>query len=397
MPNTRKNNKKSAQPKQDQAKEMEELRAANKKLSAQLTSALLQNNTKKRKTGMGRELEDAVREAINQKVWRMMNFVRNPNEENTLAAMAIQATELPSYKGKDDQIKANVEAFVGQYSHRVLQLLNDKRSTVTSALKKACHTYWTKHGEKMPNRKELARVVIRHADADHDLFQWWWDEVLTAVAGKNVHWNDRIKYYVTISEHKEIVPQPNSEEGTVEMPYITPLLEAYALLVIENNYHKWPFLYGKTKTIDPKHQIVVRKTRKPGQKDEANKHYLYMDEVEGKLDTIHSNPNIGQAKYGGWKPASLKKYQNWVKFCTKGRNSDHGKALEAAILAELRTANSIEGTTYDETKRNNLLKTGVDEGEDEDDLGPLIYLPGDDVADDGEEYEEEASDNDAGS
>ena len=120
---------------------MEELRAANKKLSAQLTSALLQNNTKKRKTGVGRELESAVREAINQKVWRMMNFVRNPNEENTLASLAIQATELPSYKGKDDQIKANVEAFVEQCSHRASQLLNDKRSTVTSALKKACHAH----------------------------------------------------------------------------------------------------------------------------------------------------------------------------------------------------------------------------------------------------------------
>ena len=110
----------------------------------------------------------------------------------------------------------------------------------------------------------------------------------------------KIWYCYTISEGKS---NPNlcSVDITLET-------EAFGLLVLENNYKKWPELKQLEDSMahnGKKSQVV--KNKKDEHEDNASTFCFYEDE-HPLLKTKYTDPSVGQKEYGGWTTQGIKRY-----------------------------------------------------------------------------------------
>ena len=191
----------------------------------------MSNENKKARPSIPNNYLPLIKDAINDKAWRVSQFVSDSKQALDYAQNVLASSGINEFKGDSPQAIQNRDTFSNNHSNEIAKLLNQKRSNIISKLKDVVEEYWRSHKKKkMPSLDELLKIIRREEDVDEALFMWWWSRVLPNVVGNCSHWNEKIFYYTKICTHKDNDPK--------KTPFVTPALEAFAFIVIENNHKK---------------------------------------------------------------------------------------------------------------------------------------------------------------
>ena len=142
--------------------------------------------------------------------------------------------------------------------------MNDARNYVQSEIKKSCFAYLNKDKNNgLPDFRKLILCLQQKLEINYEnklAILFYLDWMMPKMTGNGDDYNDKIHYFETISNAKS---DPNHEEFDV-----TCETEAFGLLVIENNYTKWPALQPLEKSKKTNKKLTIIETKK---EDHTNK------------------------------------------------------------------------------------------------------------------------------
>ena len=284
--------------------------------------------------------------SMKDEVWRRIQFCGNDANRDEMVKMWLTKSGLRCFyieEGKLNPHFVQVYTKFGQDEH------NRQRSDTVNKIKKVCDECYHNHGKKLPTIAALQKIVYREKDANPDLFVWWWDTLLPKIPGSHYTWGKNQYNYHTISAYKD-------EKGT---PHVTPGLEAFALLTIENNHAKWTILLNY-KEKHPKTRIyIVPEIISDKHKDiDGKKRYLSSKKLP-KLKTKYTETGAGQVKFGGYTQEGLKRWLEIKKNNKEGRKKSGD--LEAEILRLVREKHEISAETNQPPARREAVRAVEDE------------------------------------
>jgi hypothetical protein len=236
-----------------------------------------------------------------------------------------------------------LESLCQVYGPVVTKAINQRRTEVTSALKKA---YEKRHGsgKPMPSIKELKAVIFRkcpgkkvevptiktkkpgkdctdqdqidaynqeredlqkardiNADIDfwYDNFVWYWTCLLPAVCSKH-RWGPNLRNFCTISSG---VYQKDASKKLV-----TDSDEAFVLACYENCERRWPYCAT------------------------CKKNGVAVDETHDEYMTRWCDDSSGQKKFGGWTNDGRARFSQHFRSIAKNKAKSHVADLEKKIL-----------------------------------------------------------------
>jgi hypothetical protein len=171
------------------------------------------------------------------------------------------------------------------------------------------------------------------------LFDTYVDELVPKMAGHKF-WPPSKRHYVTIMHGGE-------GEGELFQPYVSPEDEAMLVLVWENCYSKWWY------------------------KEECSRSSTMTHSLEDKrAETPYTDQKGGQAKFGGWLSAGIKRYKalcDEVKEGKLGEDENFCKEVEELCLKRLRKKHGRDES--DAKRKAKKPKVAVaEESESEDDV-----------------------------
>ena len=287
-------------------KELEAMKAENQTLSTQLQTV------KKRKHGSGSQIpvtKDMVKKftaVTKDVVWKIVKFLKSSEQIfDATGVVMSNIPELQKYMLLDDEemVKKWQGKYAEAYGDIITKALNSHRSDRQQGLRTA-YIERSKLGKKLPTPAELLQIVkrknidpVKNPD-NYDLFLWYWEVLLTKVAGGS-RWGHSQKYYGRISDH---APPDDAKN-----PYITVGDEAMVVLMWENCGQRFPYAV---------------KCLKEGTKENKD-----APEYQSK----YSDSTCGQDKFGGWNAAGR------IRFKELKRGIAKSKKLRAEAIKEIET------------------------------------------------------------
>ena len=351
--------------------------------------------------------------AFKHYVWRRTQFLSSEKQRDKFIRRCLEKTMLEEFSKTNPMYKQNVRAFLAENAAGVVKMLNDKRSTVTGQIKKVCMEHCKQPNNvfrELPTEKQLLGCVTRDKDKDVDVMAWLWDKVYTQATGDSAIWSDAIRNFCTISEHIIVDDTATDTQDTGEPThYITPALEAFAVVVILNNRSKWQSLAklemgmltldeqdtnaegddtnaeGETNTgsgdnnaeelmPDYSKGVKVLETKKPGKAELRGFRYIYADEHK-EFQTKWSISNCGQKPFGGFAREGIQLYCKTRDLCDAARQKPENAAFEKEVLEKVRRLNGVRSGNWNEhrgmpdkkQRASDTTKDVVDELTDDDD------------------------------
>ena len=155
---------------------------------------------------------------------------------------------------------------------------------------------------------------VGRADEDFEIFEFYWDELLTKQVGSCI-WSKEVRRYKTICE------AVRKEHSHKRLPMITPEDEAFTVLVIENSYDRW------LKEIAEEKDGSLQEMKKKRPANYYNGLYTLTDS--------------GQNEWGGWKVEGLELFNKYVDMNRAARKERNTPAVEEACLQRLKKKHNI--------------------------------------------------------
>ena len=305
----------------------------------------LERTSKNRKDAKHSAIKALIKGTIKTKLWRLVKFVSTEVELKRAAIKCLGLCGITGYDidSKDPEEVAKVDEWCEEHSQIVSSQLNDHRSYVVSRIKDVCFEYLDKHpGEELPPTAEIEHIVARHTQSQEAIFVWWWDEVLEKATGNTIHWNEKLRYYETISA--------SLVGNTPKMLNMTSSTEAFALICYEGNRTKWQKMHELKKENPKKKNIRIFKNEAEVKNPIPANHYAYTDEYP-QLESKYTDSKAGQQKFGGWKKTGLDRFVQLRIMNAKARRTSGGRKLEDLTLVALRALMGITGKDYEEQRK----------------------------------------------
>ena len=157
-----------------------------------------------------------------------------------------------------------------------------------------------------------------------------------------------------------------------DMPYVTPSTEAFAVAVIESNRVKWPAVYALKKAHPErkkewKTNNLIKKGKGEVYFDEEDKHWHLN---HPKFLGLFTSQAEGQGEFSGWTKEGRKYLAKLKTANEQARLLGTTAALEARMLAIIRTHHGLKASNADEERRKKRRKkpqkTAAEEEEEDD-------------------------------
>ncbi len=293
------------------------------------------------------DLQDDIALCVKTEIWRDAKFL---STEGEIAEVALDCMKNLSQLHhllrdvSDEELAQNIANMVNIYGNVITKAINQRRTDVTSALKKA-YDKRAESGAKMPTPAELRDVIYRkdmmsrrelieeveidmetasdHAkkdladvkkvnreaqkinaktDYNRDIFKWYWLCLLPAVCSK-YRWGENLRRNCPISTGVHI----NDTSKTL----VTHTDEAFVLVTYENCDQRWPYCM------------------------ECKKNQEKPDKKAERYQTRWCDDSAGQNRFGGWTNEGRARFVRHAKKIALAKKRNHIKVLEDSILAEI--------------------------------------------------------------
>ena len=215
---------------------LEETKRKLANLKAVMESVIADN--KKAKAGEnGLKYKGQVNSAMKDTVFKIFKFLTSPEQENHLMEQVLQGMDVAILKGDDNDAFRARGQFMVNYKKHCVSELNALCGYAQVRMKDEAWAWLDSHAN-LPAWEKIIRCANRNllvknvANKDASLF-YVNLKMLNMMANAR-DFSKKIRYYYTIGEAKS-----NPNLGSVD---ITSETEAFGLLVLENNYEKWPEL-----------------------------------------------------------------------------------------------------------------------------------------------------------
>jgi hypothetical protein len=293
-------------------------------------------------------LSDEITMHVKTEIWRDVKFLGSEAEISAVCQCIIQSLpQLSHLNSTNPKVLAeNVSNFKELYTGVVTKAINVRRSDVVSDLKKRYEKRGMDKDKYLPTVKELRKVILRKdlqpeeepvfeeeepaADAsdedkaafqakkaefekslqeiktyneqverNHGIFEWYWDELLPAVASKH-RWGTNLRKNCTIT--KGVLAKDPQKK------LITDSDEGFVIVAFENAEKRWPYCLKCKKN-----------NKKP-------------DKSSPEYQTRWCDDNAGQKKFGGWTNKGRQRFAGNVLAVAKNKAKDHVEVVEKWFL-----------------------------------------------------------------
>lgn len=243
------------------------------------------------------------------------------------------------------------------------------RCNISVALKKTICKYVATHcGDNWPSLDKFRACAYRSLKLEYDpeaseeekeecrtnmdLFVFYWDEVLRAACPQNTKfWCDKVRYKSTITD------QDNISESA-----ITVQMEAFALLVFENNWdywRNWVCLQSNYKNKSLHRCPGAKLPKEENSKAYSDGHFVCSETGKvfffgPKYKPKYSNANAGSNITGGWSDPGKRRFTEIVRKVREARANKNSLAVEKIVLTSVcerklvgkgKMSNSVENMT----------------------------------------------------
>ena len=345
------------------ARKMARLERENAVLSEYVTG--VKASTDQKIFAKGRQnnaMKALISEVFRTIIWRKYKFISNIEQEQAITGKIFDLIDMPDIQ----KTSAAKTVFIRDYSLCVITEFNKLRTYKMQRLARPVFALLgaapdgdDEQGDaeqdntpssitEMPTLAQMVSCMSRKFSPNDDqmmaIFMWYWDKFLPHVTGSGLLFKSLQRHYTTISK---CAPkhQPNQ-------PYMTPSLEAFAVLAFENNEEKWKY-QAELKKKYPQKRIIPAKRKVDKSLPEPDEDSfeisgetirLYGPKSRGK----YTMPDSGQARYGGWKKEGLDRYIELYKMAKAGRKARNCKEIEQESLEDLRNKNGLVAKTHEE-------------------------------------------------
>ena len=322
---------------------------------AQLEGELATNPKKKSTEAPNKGMLKRIDVVFRNDIWRSFKFVSCKKQEDQVAEAVFDKMDLgPLNDPKAPKFEENRTKWLENYTEECTKVLNSIRSYVQSRMKEVAFRRMSQQKTLPP--LSLILKFMRREELDFegdkaikDQLTWWVDEMMPKMTANGTHFGTHVRWYKPIFDSR-------INKGPIEMP---PSTEAFGVLLYENCRAKWTELF-ELKKKNPNNQLHVLLKRKDPEVVPKNKNtkFVYVDE-NPKLATKYTAPEVGQAKYGGWKLEGMTQFAKYRKQNKTARQTKEGQELEVMILNELRKRNGIKCDNHEDQRRSDgRRKTG---------------------------------------
>ena len=316
---------------------------------------------------------DAVWKTAKRYFWKVSKFIKNEQfhaKATNYVLLKLMPTEIADLEGKE-RIEAE-ENWKVTYANEVLQAHNKHRNYSIGEIRKYVYGKLCKNEQDtLPNKQDIVKLMVRDdldGGTDPDVkaemeakFVTYVDVLLPKVAG-NSHWAPGIRHYELPSSAKVDAYSENSELIGKHVECVSAADEAFLVVVYLNYYDKWVAQAAK--------YIASVNARK---KDSTKELY---DPKKDKTDynCPYTNKKSGNAKYGGWNEAGIKKFDSLKKRVIRNRESQHEfneEVEENCRLALQKMYKIVEAAATEAVAKGSKSKTknafaNVDAGKEND-------------------------------
>ena len=276
-------------------------------------------------------------------VFKICKFLTSPEQENHFMEQVLEGMDVASLKGDTNDAICARGQFMVNYKKHCISELNSLCGYAQARMKEVAWEWLGSHGNTLPAWEKIihcanCNLSVKNA-TNRDAIMFYVKLMMPKMMGNARDFSNKVRYYYTISEAKT---NPN-----ISLVDITPETEAFGLLVLENNYEKWPELKKLEDALprnNKKSQVV--KTKKDEHEDNTTTNFFYEDE-NPKLKTKYTDPLVGQKEYGRWMTQGIKQYVTFRKSIAQVRKTPQAKQWGAAALEVLRNAHGITELTYE--------------------------------------------------
>jgi hypothetical protein len=333
-----------------------------KETNAKLTATVMASNNatnaaKHREDSMNKVMKSTIDVLMKTKIWQRFHFIHNLAQEKYLAKKIWKNLDQPKKITEDE---AELAIFTKTYGGFITQSLNNLRTYKAQRLGTPVLKLMgvgPESGDEeaedndanttlittLPNTEQMLKCLRRDIETTDtemmQIFLWYWDCYLPMAAGQQ-HFKPCHRRYDIISTC--------APEDKPKQPFITPYIEAFSILIWENNREKWEYT-AQLKKKFPGLRIVPSKKKSDGERPTKDCYEVVGDKLRvfgpkslGKW-TLN---DAGQEKFGGWTNEGLTRYKELVTLAKAARDSPHCKSLEKEALRLLRQTFGLRAANH---------------------------------------------------
>ena len=249
------------------------------------------------------------------------------------------------------------QSWVNTYKPHVSSSINDKRNYAQSQTKEAVLKYYEEH-EILPTLAMIWKCLTGQVDMqDMDqvgVMEWVWDVLCPKVVG-STSWGPRQRHYNTMLQAKV------QEDRTKKSKLFSASTIAFIYLLCENCWGKWRAIGEYKKENEgrnpPKKPTIAELNVMRANNQDLPNMAMYT--------AIYTNPDQGQATYGGWSKGGLDKFNILKKQVKTQWDTDNGVswiAFEKEFLRIIKTNHNITCNDPDSEAKHKRKKRKSGEG-----------------------------------
>ena len=284
---------------------------------------------------LNKEMAELIDKKVGSELWRTCKFLASEPQLTRatwlVMKMIPEANALlpPNSDINDAETQAIAENFKYTYGGTITKKLNNRRNSAQSGIQ-AAYVKRALKGKFLPTPQQLLHVVKRKglgnpssmkktdprytSDDDlklnWDIFEFYWDELLPKVAGKQ-NWGKNMRHYGLIST----MTFPNDKTKK----YVTSSDEALVVLLVENMGQRLPYV-AQCKSTTPVTPV-------------DKEHKLYASK--------YTSSNEGQICWGGWDCPGRARFIELTKAIKVAKTRGHVRQVEEEMLSRLQQANGL--------------------------------------------------------
>jgi hypothetical protein len=299
------------------------------------------------------QMEVFIKAGIKKDLWRGVKMAYGEKQQREVAALCLKVLNLSDFKGNSLDVKKRVIAWIDTYFGVVTKEINEHRGYVQTQIRGFVLKYMQANNGYFPPSELLLACLERKIDLNNEdqvqVFELYWDNLLSKAAGNKHDWSPAHSHYVRITDGAP----PNNPNSL----YITPSTEAFLVAVIESNEERWAETY-RQKQANPGKQIAFFPTWKdntrepPTESADGKIVYVYGDEFLGK----YTEANKGQTRNPGWTKKGRNRFKALMALNKAAREKPETLALEQAFLNRLRAKYNLTCRNKEEEDRNKRRK-----------------------------------------
>lgn len=281
-----------------------------------------------------------VHSTTKKHLFKICKFLKDHNQLMKATRIVMGLLKLKSLEGlQDEALVVAEETWIAANMDTVRLGINDHRNYIQNELHKLLfQEIWKDAPERaneVPTPEEILQLALRNGLGAKDpnqqamtaKFDFYWDEMMPKVAG-HVHWSPtkRHTYLMSFGKQKD-----------KDWNLVTPSDEAFLVLLWENVYKKWTYIWTQNNTdggvVDPKHDDM-----KP----------------------VFTENKKGVSPFGGWNKKGRKRYRELLEMITNSKKqSCDVNAVEVLCLTRLRAKHNCDAKSK-KKKRTDEAEVDVD-------------------------------------